>query len=319
MQAVLSHICRMFGGWRVGGPSQGHSLGAVHTASPAALTADDTAAWERDGFLVVPGAFAAEQCRHLMDRAAEIVAAAADDPVSVFSTHEQTRTSDEWFLSSGGAVRCFFEEEAFTADGELTVPLAQSINKVGHAQHDLDDVYDAFSRAPVMADAAQALGVVDPLLVQAMHIFKQPRIGGEVSCHQDATFLSTDPQSVVGLWVALEDATLDNGCLWAEPGGHRGPLRRRFARAGATDADGTAFLDQDATPLPEPGPDGPLVPLEVAAGTLVALHGRLPHWSGPNRSGRSRQAYSVHVVAGTAEWPADGWLQRPADLPFRGF
>lgn len=291
----------------------------MHTASPAAVTADDTAAWERDGFLVVTGAFTTDQCQAVMDRAGEIVAAAADHPVSVFSTHEQTRTSDEWFLSSGDAVRCFFEEEALTPDGELTVPLEQSINKVGHAQHDLDDVYDAFSRAPVMARTADALGVEDPLLVQAMHIFKQPRIGGEVTCHQDATFLPTEPQSVVGLWVALEDATLDNGCLWAEPGGHRSPLRRRFVRAGSTDADGTAFVDLDPTPLPAPGPDGRLVPLEVTAGTLVALHGRLPRWSGPNRSGRSRQAYSVHVVDGTAAWPADGWLQRPADLPFRGF
>ena len=114
-----------------------------------------------------------------------------------------------------------------------------------------------------------------------MHIFKQPHIGGEVTCHQDATFLSTDPQSVMGLWVALEDATLDNGCLWAEPGGHRGPLRQVFSRAGASDADGTRFTELDPTPLPPPGPDGPLVPLEVAAGTMVVLHGRLPHWSGP--------------------------------------
>ena len=82
-----------------------------------------------------------------MARAAEIVAEAADDPVSVFSTQEQTRTSDEWFLSSGAAVRCFFEEEAFDADGELVVPLEQSINKIGHAQHDLDDTYDRFARA----------------------------------------------------------------------------------------------------------------------------------------------------------------------------
>lgn len=285
------------------------------TPSPAL----DIAAWERDGYLVVPDAVSPAAGRELMARAAEIVEAAADDPVSVFSTHEQTRTSDEWFLSSGGQVRCFFEEEAFTPDGALTVPLDRSINKIGHAQHDLDDVYDRFARAPVMAAVTAALGVEDPLLVQSMHIFKQPRIGGEVGCHQDATFLFTEPGSVVGLWVALEDATRANGCLWAEPGGHRGPLRRRFVRAGASDADGTAFVDLDPTPLPEPGPGGPLVPLEVPAGTLVALHGRLPHWSGPNRSDRSRQAYSLHVVSGAAAYPADNWLQRDAAHPFLGF
>ena len=291
----------------------------MHTAEDRVLTAGDVEAWERDGFLVVPGAFDAEQCQGLIERAADHVAAADHDPVSVFSTHEQQRTSDEWFLGSGGAVRCFFEEEAFTTEGELAVPLERAINKVGHAQHDLDPVYDAFARAPVMAATAEVLGVVDPVLVQSMHIFKQPRIGGEVTPHQDATFLFTDPLSVVGLWVALEDATLDNGCLWAAPGGHRGPLRRRFVRSGPTDADGTTFVELDPTPLPEAGTGGPLVPLEVEAGTLVALHGCLPHRSGPNRSDRSRQAYTLHVVDGRASYPADGWLQRPPKLPFRGF
>lgn len=47
---------------------------------------------------------------------------------------------------------------------------------------------------------------------------QQPHIGGEVSAHQDSTFLYTDPPTVVGLWVALEDATKDNGCLWSIPG-----------------------------------------------------------------------------------------------------
>ncbi|HEV7722088.1 MAG TPA: phytanoyl-CoA dioxygenase family protein [Iamia sp.] len=275
--------------------------------------------YERDGYVVIPDAVSPAACRELMARAAEIVAEAADDPVSVFSTQEQTRTSDEWFLSSGAAVRCFFEEEAFDADGELVVPLERSINKIGHAQHDVDDTYDRFARAEVFATTVAALGPEKPLLLQSMHIFKQPHIGGEVTCHQDATFLSTDPQSVMGLWVALEDATLDNGCLWAEPGGHRGPLRQVFARAGEGDAEGTRFTELDPTPLPPPGPDGPLVPLEVAAGTMVVLHGLLPHWSGPNRSDRSRQAYSLHVIDGAAAYPDDNWLQRPPELPLRGF
>ena len=285
----------------------------------AVLDGDQLAAWERDGFLVVPGAAEPDACDAVIDRAEQIVAAFDPSTISVFSTREQTRTSDEYFLSSGGDVRCFFEEEAFGPDGALAVPKARAINKIGHAQHDLDPVYDAFSRTATLAEIVDDLGMADPRLLQSMHIFKQPRIGGEVSCHQDATFLWTEPDSVVGLWFALEDATLDNGCLWAEPGGHHGPLRSRFVRAGATDADGTRFEPLDPTPLPEPGEGGPLVPLEVAAGTLVVLHGRLPHWSGPNRSERSRHAYSVHVIEGGARYPAANWLQRPPELALRGF
>ena len=78
---------------------------------------------------------------------------------------------------------------------------------------------------------ATDIGIVDPLAVQSMYIFKQPRIGGEVSCHQVATFLYTEPTSVVGFWFAIEDATLDNGCLWAQPGGHRGRCASASPRA----------------------------------------------------------------------------------------
>ncbi len=71
----------------------------------------------------------------------------------------------------------------------------------------------------------------------------------------------------------------------------------------------------DPAPLPEEG----LVPLEVAKGTLVVLHGSLPHRSGANRSARSRHAYALHLVDGACRWSDENWLQRPAEDPFRGF
>ncbi|KAH0615427.1 hypothetical protein JD844_004638 [Phrynosoma platyrhinos] len=54
---------------------------------------------------------------------------------------------------------------------------------------------------------------------------QQPGIGGEVTPHQDATFLHTEPLGrIVGLWIALENATQENGCLWFIPGSHRSSL-----------------------------------------------------------------------------------------------
>lgn len=281
------------------------------------LPAARAEAWERDGFLVLPDFVDVARCTELVERATALVAEVDDDVVSVFSTHEQERTSDEWFLSSGDQTRAFFEADALDDAGRLRQPIDRSVNKLGHAMHDLDPVFDRFSRTAELATLASDLGLVDPLLLQSMYIFKSPHVGGEVTCHQDATFLYTEPISVVGFWFALQDATVDNGCLWAEPGGHRGPLRQRFVRNGG-DADGTRFEVLDPTALPEPG--GPeLVPLEAPAGTLVALHGLLPHWSGPNRSAVSRHAYSVHCIERSAAYPADNWLQRPPGLPLRGF
>ena len=50
--------------------------------------------------------------------------------------------------------------------------------------------------------ATEAIGLTKPLLLQSMMIFKHAHIGGEVNCHQDSTFLYTEPMSVVGIWLA---------------------------------------------------------------------------------------------------------------------
>ncbi|MRG95408.1 phytanoyl-CoA dioxygenase family protein [Polyangium spumosum] len=269
-------------------------------------------AFERDGFLVLPGFVSVDACEALRRRVEEMVR--DFDPEahrSVFSTHEQTRTSDAYFLESGGEIRFFFEEGALDPEGRLRVPRDRALNKIGHAMHDLDPVFDRFSRTPALAALSAELGLARPVLIQSMYIFKQPHIGGEVVCHQDATFLYTDPVTVTGFWFALEDATIENGCLWAVPGGHRQGLKKRFLRDGR---GGTRFEVLDEAPLVEDG----ATPLEVPAGTLVVLHGLLPHRSAENRSGRSRHAYAVHVVDADAYYPEDNWLLRP-DLPLRGF
>lgn len=268
--------------------------------------------FERQGFLVLPGFVPAAACEALKARAEQLVAGFAPETISVFTTHEQTRTSDAYFLGSGDQIRFFFEEGAFRPDGTLRQAKELSINKLGHALHDLDPLFDGFSRTPALAALATELGMKRPLLLQSMYIFKQPHIGGEVNSHQDSTFLYTEPPTCLGFWFALEDATLENGCLWALPGGHRLGLKKRFVRA---PGGGTAFQVLDSTPLPEEG----FVPLEVKKGTLVVLHGLLPHRSGANTSPRSRHAYSLHLIDGTATYPEDNWLHRAAELPLRGF
>src|SRR3546814_11066305 len=68
------------------------------------------------------------------------------------------------------------------------------------------------------------------------------------------------------------------------PGGHKGPLRERWRRRAPAEGEAAMTMERlDAAPWPDEG-----VPLEVAKGTLVVLHGKLPHGSGPNRSSVSR-------------------------------
>ena len=282
------------------------------------LAAEQLQDWERDGFLVLSGVVPRERCEALKAHVEEMLAGIdpeRDGGLTVFSTTEQSHAQDAWFLGSGDTVRWFFEDGA-VQDGRLTRPMPLAVNKIGHAMHDLDPVFNEFSRAPELAELASDLGLADPRLLQSMYIFKQPGIGGEVICHCDHTFLWTEPQSVVGLWFAVEDATVANGCMWAIPGGHRIPIKTRFRLVDASDRSRGTVTDMiDDTPYPVDD----LVPLEAEAGTLIALHGILPHWSAANTSTRSRHAYTMHLIDGTADYLADNWLQRRPDLPVRGF
>jgi phytanoyl-CoA hydroxylase len=280
------------------------------------LTSEQVDQFQRDGYLVLESFVDPAACAELKQRAIELVGEwQPSSQRTIFTTDEQERSSNEEFLSSGGKVWCFFEEEAFGDDGQLRQAKELSINKIGHAQHDLDPVFERFTYTPQMAEVANDIGLTDALVLQSMYIFKQPGIGGEVGCHQDATFLYTEPITVTGFWFAIEDATVENGCLWAAPGGHHAPLRKVFKRASSADDGGTMFEELDSSPLPTPPHD--LVPLEVPAGTLVLLDGRLPHWSDVNRSAQSRHAYSVHCISAAAEYPEWNWLQRPSDMPLR--
>ena len=267
------------------------------------------------GYLVLPGFKCAAEVAAAKARAQQLVE--AFDPAqgaSRFSTRDRSLVADARLIASADQVHCFFEEEALDEEGRLRVPKSESINKIGHALHDRDPVFDRFSHDAELAALAVALGLRQPQVWQSQLIFKQPRIGGEVGWHQDASFFATTPHSVVTFWFALEDATLDNGCLWVEPGGHRGPrgvLRERYVceqgRLRMEPLDGMPWPElQQATPL------------TVAAGTLVVFDGLLPHCSLPNRSPVSRLAYTLHVTDGRAVYSPLNWLQRSAAFPVRG-
>jgi len=291
------------------------------------ITPEQIQRYEEDGYLVLPDFVEPSACDSLRNRAAELVS--DFDPgglISIFSTRQQTRTSDDYFLDSGDKIRFFFEENAFNRDGSLRQAKERSINKIGHALHDLDPVFDEFSRSSDIRNLVRELGFRDPLLLQSMYIFKQPKIGGEVTCHQDGTFLFTEPLSVLGLWFALEDATIENGCLWAIPGGHKTGLKSRFVRTSTiTDRLEAAYCPPETSKThfevfdERPWPEEKLVPLEVEKGTLIVLHPLLPHLSRENRSLKSRHAYTLHIIDSSANYPKENWLQRSADMPLRGF
>lgn len=272
-----------------------------------------SSALEKDGVVIIRGFSGRDQCEALKQRAFELIDSFdIDAHRTVFSTTTQSHARDDYFMGSGGSIGFFLEEEAFAPDGALACEKRRAVNKIGHALHDLDPVFSDFSRSPAMRAASRVAGLRSPLLLQSMVVVKPPSIGGEVTCHQDSTFLYTEPESCIGFWLALDEATAENGCMEFIPGEHKGPLRRLFRRNGCGGAELVDLVD-------DPYPEHKRVMVPAAVGDLVIFTGRTPHMSAANRSASPRMAYTLHMIEAGAHYPDFNWLQRPSAMPLRGF
>ncbi|KAI9031593.1 hypothetical protein CLU79DRAFT_729268 [Phycomyces nitens] len=280
------------------------------------LTKEQLDNFERDGFLVIPDFFSSSQASLLKAQADHLLNQFSLDghPMTRFSTGtnpDEKHVGDDYFLDSGDKIRFFFEQGAFDDNGKLKQTKERSINKIGHALHELDPTFKEFSLNSRISGISRDLGFKSPKILQSMLIFKQPYIGGPVPSHQDSSFLYTEPNSAVGFWFALEDCTLHNGCLWFIPGSHKDtPITRRFIRDPS--GHGTVFVGDQELIVDE----SRYVSKEVKAGTLVVLHGSVVHKSAPNFSEKSRYIYTFHLIEGQAKYPADNWLQPSESMPF---
>lgn len=258
------------------------------------------------GYLVLEKVFSDSDIASVRQAALNIVADFdIDNNRSVFTTGDRDAGRDDYFFESAEAVHCFLEEGAVGEAGELLRPKELAINKIGHAMHDLVPEVGTFCRKPLIGEILRDIGYRHPLLWQTTYIFKQPAIGGEVRWHQDASYLISEPPGVTGMWVAIEDATVENGCLWVQPGQHHSPLREIYRVDQRSGEAGLESLDDTPWHGDEVG-----VPLEVPAGSLVIFHDRMPHYSSQNFSDHSRHAFTVHVAEKGAKWSDENWLQR---------
>lgn len=268
--------------------------------------------YHTNGYLVLPDFVSHQDCLKIRQRACEIVD--QFDPgaqTSVFSTTRQSHAQDDYFMDSAYDVRCFLETGASDETGQLLVDKSVAVNKIGHALCELDPAFAEFSYQPRYAGLLQQLGYVAPAFMQSMYIFKSPGTGAEVIPHCDHSFFWTEPPSVCALWFAVDDATRENGCLWAWSQGHSQDPKTRFRLVDAEDASrGTVTDVLDDTPYDK----SKFVPLEVERGTLIVLHGKLPHFSDHNHSSEPRHAYTLHAIDTECDYLADNWLQRPGTL-----
>eukprot|EP00042_Codosiga_hollandica_P012633 m.28480 g.28480 ORF g.28480 m.28480 type:complete len:310 (+) comp40189_c0_seq1:83-1012(+) len=287
-------------------------------ASGSALTAAQVKFYKEEGYLVVENAVTEPELAALRAECDYMVRSydLAEHKLSVFKTVNQS--TDDYFLQSGDKVRFFFEEGALNADGNLQVPIDRAFNKIGHALHVHSSFYKAFSHKQLFKNIATSIGYQHPLLVQSMYIFKQPGIGGVVSPHQDSTFINTAPMTTMGYWIPVQDATLDNGCLWAIPKSHLNGIHNKRRMIRCVDPKNPWAVSTSFTADIVSYKEEDFVPLEMKRGSMLLIHGEVVHRSHANKSEKARHAYTLHVIEGAQGVVYDhlNWLQYTNLSPF---
>ncbi|KAK5901276.1 hypothetical protein CgunFtcFv8_026165 [Champsocephalus gunnari] len=283
------------------------------------MTDRDVQKYLEEGYVVLDGLLTPQECDELRQRMGDMVEE-MDVPQhcrTTFSTNhdEQLKTQGnaDYFITSGDKIRFFFEKGVFDDKGDFIVPKQRSLNKVGHALHAYEPLYKQVTHSPKVQGLARKLGLVSPVILQSMFIFKQPGIGGEVTPHQDATFLHTEPLGrVMGLWIALEDATENNGCLWFIPHSHNSGISRRMVRTPKGTYPMTDFTGREQTYNEQKFLVAP-----VKKGSVVLIDGEVVHRSSENTSEDSRHVYTFHIMESQdTRWSPENWLQPTEELPF---
>lgn len=257
----------------------------------------------KNGVVKIESFLTDEACNKVLDDiklAKEIALQESSETSTTFSTLKES-SGNSFFLESGDKIRIFYEDE----DSSV-------INKIGHGLH-LNSHLSAiqeFCFHKTIATFFKKLNYVRPVCIQSMFMAKEPFIGGIVKPHQDSTYLYTEPQSTIAAWLALSDATLDNGCLWGVLGSHKGPLCEVLK---TNDDRSDTFIETRGEKLPSFDPEL-FTTLPVKKGDVVIFDGNFIHYSAKNTSPHARPAITFHYIeTHNTNYLDFNWLQPISD------
>jgi phytanoyl-CoA hydroxylase len=206
-----------------------------------------------------------------------------------------------------------FRGERGYVDGMIPVELNESDSDVLkkyvaiHFPHKISKLIHAFLFHKKIVDVL--VNIVSPNLkcMQSMLFVKGPGKAGQ-AWHQDEFYIPTRDKSLIGAWIAIDDATIDNGCLWIVPG-RPGWMMKRVPNnsneyADVDTIDVTAFKDE-------------AIPVEVKSGSVVFFNGYTLHSSQRNKTTDCfRTALVNHYMSAESmlPWDQDGKLLPTEDL-----
>ncbi len=138
--------------------------------------------------------------------------------------------------------------------------------------------------------------------MQSMLFVKPPGFQGQ-AWHQDEIYIPTRDRSLIGAWTAIDDATVENGCLWIVPGSHRSGYL--YPQHEHTNPD-----EYDSASESFGFDDSKQIPVEVKAGSVVFFNGYLLHRSQKNRSNIYRRVLVNHYMNSYSLLP---WHVKPGE------
>lgn len=168
-----------------------------------------------------------------------------------------------------------------------------------------DPLFLAHATDPRILDVVEAL-IGPDIKLYASQCFMKPPGGAEKPYHQDSAYFAIEPMDLVTCWTALDDVTLDNGCLWVLPGSHLAGLVEHIpwwigGREDKQVAPERLDLAREA-------------PITMPAGSCSFHHSLLLHRSGPNHSDRPRRGLAVHYMSARCRWAVEPTRPR-SDFP----
>ena len=265
------------------------------------LTPAEQEAFGRDGYFVRPDGVPAVMVDALNARLSELITRCAAEHLD--GTRKSLAFWDILRRSRDDASVCWDTRGEMPARVEAWEARAM---RIGHGLHNVDELFLSAARGPAIGGVLSALVPPPAWIVQSTVVYKQPQSDVvQFGLHQDAAYLTTDPESLVLAFLALDDMGEENGALSVVPGTHHDPLHVALAMGPE------GFYPVEGRPRPER--DYAPVLLPMRRGTVVFVHGRTLHASGPNRSTRPRRALIVHVMSGTSRLSPHTWIQPPLE------
>ncbi|HAT8637644.1 TPA: Dot/Icm T4SS effector LegD2 [Legionella pneumophila subsp. pneumophila] len=226
------------------------------------------------------------------------------DPLKPESVDREYVT-EPYFQASSNKAHVFYE----------VIDNMRVVNRIGHGMH-LINRYPMMQRAvydsPVLLDLLKGIGFKKPICHLSVYIPKYPNgIGSEVKPHQESTFAFTEPQSVVVLWVALEDALIENACMYGVLGSNHWPLK--WVSKVDRETKARHFEQVHQLHIPDFMTEREFyTALEVKAGDALLFHGNFVHCSPMNTSKNSRKALSFQFIETyEVDYPETNWLYPP--------